>query len=340
MYNGLKWMPDPRSLRPQAYERGATSVLVLVSGTFSGRTFSMSKPFSLWQQWQTAIRVVVWLSLSICVVLSNKWLVDDMGFAYRETPQFLIFFDAETIFEAPFLATCHMLFGALVSSFLQSCTSLPARKPTSIGTPQYLSLITPLAFFFIMSIVCGNEAMAHISITMIQILKGMSPVIVYVITLCFGMSKFNVQRAVALLMVSLGVFVASSKSLRTSSYGIFIQLMGVAALFHHLAPFCAFLGAVNTLFTTVPTVADLARVWKILLFSCTLTSALNISTLSLIKGTSSVYLSACGVIKDISLMAASSIIWRTKLDVREAVGYGAAFFGLIMYHHLSHQSRI
>ncbi|QRD89443.1 triose-phosphate transporter family-domain-containing protein [Aspergillus flavus] len=306
----------------------------------------MSKPFSLWQQWQTAIRVVVWLSLSICVVLSNKWLVDDMGFAYP-----------------PFLATCHMLFGALVSSFLQSCTSLPARKPTSIGTPQYLSLITPLAFFFIMSIVCGNEAMAHISITMIQILKGMSPVIVYVITLCFGMSKFNVQRAVALLMVSLGVFVASSKSLRTSSYGIFIQLMGVgadslrlalmqriltahdesfdpAALFHHLAPFCAFLGAVNTLFTTVPTVADLARVWKILLFSCTLTSALNISTLSLIKGTSSVYLSACGVIKDISLMAASSIIWRTKLDVREAVGYGAAFFGLIMYHHLSHQSRI
>ncbi|KJK65759.1 Triose-phosphate Transporter family protein [Aspergillus parasiticus SU-1] len=198
---------------------------------------------------------------------------------------------------------------------------------------------------------------------MIQILKGMSPVVVYVVTLCFGMSQFNVKRAVALLMVSLGVVVASSKSLRTSSYGIFIQLMGVgadslrlalmqriltahdesfdpAALFHHLAPFCAFLGAINTLFTTVPTVADLTRVWKILFFSCTLTSALNISTLSLIKGTSSVYLSACGVIKDISLMAASSIIWRTKFDAREIVGYGAAFFGLIMYHHLSHQSRI
>jgi hypothetical protein len=199
-----------------------------------------------------------------------------------------------------------MLFGTLVSSVLRAWTGLFTRKTLDMSTREYLYLIVPVALFLNLSIICGNEAMAYISITMIQTLKGTSPVTVYLATLLFGMSRFETQRAAVLLIISLGICVASYRSIQTSWYGVAVQFMGIGSdslrlvlmqrildayvglfdpstLFYHLAPVCALLGAVFTLFTAVPSIVELANVWKILLLNCALTSALNLSGLVVVS---------------------------------------------------------
>ncbi|KAH1268839.1 hypothetical protein KXW98_007199 [Aspergillus fumigatus] len=301
------------------------------------------KPSALSPRWENVVRVIVWLSLSMCVVLSNKWLVDELDFA-------------------TFLATCHMLFGTLVSSVMRSWTGLFARKTLDVSTRQYLHLILPVALFLNLSIICGNEAMAYLSITMIQTLKGTSPITVYLTSLLLGMSRFETQRAAALFIISVGICVASYRSIQTSWYGVSVQLMGVGSdslrlvlmqkildayagsfdpstLFYHLTPACAFLGAMFTLFTAVPSIVELVSVWRVLLLNCALTSALNLTGLVVIKNTSSLSLSVCGILKDVFLITASWIIWRTSFDLREIVGYLTAVGGLFLCGRLSMRSR-
>lgn len=101
--------------------------------------------------------------------------------------------ESNTNFIATFLATCHMLFSTLVSSVMRSWTGLFARKIIDISTHQYLHLILPMALFLNLSIICGNKAMAYLSIMMIQTLKGTSPIMVYLTSLLLGMSRFKTQ---------------------------------------------------------------------------------------------------------------------------------------------------
>ncbi|KAH1273539.1 hypothetical protein KXV52_009353 [Aspergillus fumigatus] len=321
------------------------------------------KPSALSPRWENVVRVIVWLSLSMCVVLSNKWLVDELDFAFREIIMCMEELpESNTNFVATFLATCHMLFGTLVSSVMRSWTGLFARKTLDVSTRQYLHLILPVALFLNLSIICGNEAMAYLSITMIQTLKGTSPITVYLTSLLLGMSRFETQRAAALFIISVGICVASYRSIQTSWYGVSVQLMGVGSdslrlvlmqkildayagsfdpstLFYHLTPACAFLGAMFTLFTAVPSIVELVSVWRVLLLNCALTSALNLTGLVVIKNTSSLSLSVCGILKDVFLITASWIIWRTSFDLREIVGYLTAVGGLFLCGRLSMRSR-
>jgi hypothetical protein len=52
-----------------------------------------------------------------------------------------------------------------------------------------------------------------------------------------------------------------------------------STLFYHLTPACAFLGAMFTLFTAVPSIIKLISVWRVLLLNYALTSALNLTSL-------------------------------------------------------------
>jgi hypothetical protein len=57
-----------------------------------------------------------------------------------------------------------------------------------------------------------------------------------------------------------------------------------------------------------------------------------------IKNTSSLSLSVCGILKDVFLIGASWIIWRTNFELREIVGYLTAVGGLFLCGRLSIRS--
>ncbi|CDM36167.1 Domain of unknown function DUF250 [Penicillium roqueforti FM164] len=283
---------------------------------------------SSWERQGSVIRVSMWLFLSVSVVLSNKWLVTDMNFKFPAYPAFL--------------ATSHMLFGTIAISVLNGLRPTSSLVVTDMTLRKYASIIIPVAVALNTSIICGNEAVAYISITMIQILKGLSPVTVYMMSLFLGITQFSRMITTTLLLISLGIFLASFQSVQTDLYGISAQLIGIVSdssrlvlmqkiftshpftfdpptLFYHLAPFCALLGAIITAFTSFPTTLELQNVWAMLLLNCTLTSMLNLAGLFVIQKTSSLTLSLCGISKDIFLITATTLIWKTEIKTLEII---------------------
>lgn len=199
-----------------------------------------------------------------------------------------------------------MLFGTLVTSILKYLAPNFSFEIIDMTFHEHMCLIIPVAFFLNASIICGNEAVAYISITMIQILKGLSPVMVYLISLLLGAAQFSAKITGTLLLISLGIFVASSQYIQTDLYGISAQSIGIvsdscrlvlmqklltsrkftfdpATLFYHLAPFCALLGAMTRVFTPFPTISEVRDVWAALLLNCTFTSMLNLSGLFVVS---------------------------------------------------------
>ena len=267
-----------------------------------------------------------------------------------------------------------MLFGTIATSVLKGVRPTSSLAVTDLTLRKYVSIIIPVAVVLNTSIICGNEAVAYISITMIQILKGLSPVTVYMMSLFLGITQFSRMITTTLLLISLGIFLASFQSVQTDLYGISAQLIGIVSdssrlvlmqkiftshpstfdpptLFHHLAPFCALLGAIITAFTSFPTFLEIQNVWAMLLLNCTLTSILNLAGLlavskiifqyrmwlmfAQIQKTSSLALSLCGISKDIFLIIATTMIWKTEIKTLEIIGYMMAIIGLILYQKCS-----
>ncbi|GJC81779.1 putative sugar phosphate/phosphate translocator At4g32390 [Colletotrichum liriopes] len=58
---------------------------------------------------------------------------------------------------------------------------------------------------------------------------------------------------------------------------------------------------------------------------------LNVSSVFLIGKTSGLVMTLTGILKNILLIGASVIIWKTNISFMQFVGYGVALFGLVVY---------
>ncbi|KAI9807748.1 MAG: hypothetical protein M1826_004458 [Phylliscum demangeonii] len=288
-----------------------------------------------------ALYVIAWITLSSTVILFNKWILDTAKFHFPIL-----------------LTTWHLGFATLMTQILaRTTTLLDDRKTVKMTGRIYLRAILPIGIFFSLSLICGNLTYLYLSVAFIQMLKATTPVAVIVASWAMGLSRPNFQTLFNVSFIVLGVVLASFGEIEFVLIGFLFQVGGIIfeairlvlvqrllsgaeykmnplVSLYYFAPICAIINGIVSLIFEVPKL-HAADIWNVgvwtLLVNAMLAFALNVSAVFLIGKTSSLVLTLCGVLKDILLVAASMLIWGTRVMPLQMIGYSVALGGLIYY---------
>ncbi|KAM3545544.1 hypothetical protein ARSEF1564_001538 [Beauveria bassiana] len=285
--------------------------------------------------------ILNWILFSNATILFNKWLLDTAGFRY------------------PIILTCwHLIFATGATQILARTTSLlESRKSLPINGRMYIRTIVPIGILYTGSLVFSNLVYLYLSVAFTQMLKAGSPVAVLFTSWAFGVAEPNLAKFINILVIVIGVAVASFGEINFSLIGFIYQMLGIifeavrlvmiqvmltaegmkmdplVALYYY-APVCAFFNIFVALFTELPTFKydDLVNTGFTMLFlNASVAFMLNIASVFLIGKTSGLVLTLTGILKAILLVAVSVVIWKTPITLLQAVGYGIALLGLSYY---------
>lgn len=288
-----------------------------------------------------AFYVIVWISLSSSVILFNKWILSTLGFQY------------------PILLTSwHLIFATVMTQIMAKTTTLlDGRKTVKMTGKVYLRAIVPIGAFFSLSLICGNLTYLYLSVSFIQMLKATTPVAVLIAGWILGIEKPDIKKLGNVSFIVIGVILASFGEIEFVLIGFIYQMGGIAfeavriclvqrllngsefkmdplVSLYYFAPICAVMNLTVALFWEVPQVkmAEIYAVGLSTFFAnACVAFLLNVSVVFLIGKTSGLVLTLCGVLKDILLVAASMLIWGTRLSGLQVFGYSIAIMGMLYY---------
>lgn len=288
-----------------------------------------------------AFYIALWIAMSASVILFNKWVL------------------ATAKFDFPlFLTTWHMVFATAMTQVLARTTStLDSRLKVPMDGPTYMRAIVPIGVMFSLSLICGNLAYLYLSVSFIQMLKATNVVATLIATWAFGMVAPSMKTLANVLIIVIGVGIASFGELKFDMIGFLVQCAGIIAealrlvmvqrllssaefkmdplvSVYYYAPACAAINGFFTLFIEFPrlTMADIYSVGIFtLLANAFIAFCLNVSVVLLIGKTSAVVLTMAGVLKDILLVVASMAIFGDPVTLQQYFGYSIALVGLTYY---------
>lgn len=288
-----------------------------------------------------AVYVIVWISLSSSVILFNKWILSTLNFHY------------------PILLTSwHLVFATFMTQVMaRTTTLLDGRKTVKMTGRVYLRAIVPIGIFFSLSLICGNLTYLYLSVSFIQMIKAFTPVAVLIAGWVLQIEPVDLKKLGNVSLIVIGVALASYGELDFVLVGFLYQVGGIVfeairiclvqrllngsefkmdplVSLYYFAPVCAVMNLTVALFWEVPkvTMTEVYAVglWTFFANACC-AFLLNVSVVFLIGKTSGLVLTLCGVLKDVLLVAASMLIWGTKISGLQAFGYSIALMGMIYY---------
>lgn len=159
--------------------------------------------------------LVNWLIQAICMITFNKYLFSVLKFNF---PCLLILW--------------HMISSTILTQILSKidCNDynfLPAVREGKINWTTYLKTFIPMGIFFSLNLVLSNMAYKYISIGYIQMLKAIQPLPLLTMSILVGRSQPSLTQFSFVLVISLGVVIATLGELRFNLLGFLLQLMGV-----------------------------------------------------------------------------------------------------------------
>ncbi|RGP81442.1 duf250 domain membrane protein [Fusarium longipes] len=295
------------------------------------------KPSSL----KVGLYMVAWIVSSNITILFNKWLLDTAGFKY---PILLV--------------TWHLIFATFVTQILAHTTSyLDSRHELPNTWDFFLTTVLPIGIVSSGSLVASNFVYLYLSVAVIQMLKAASPVSVLLVSWLFGVIDPTIGKIVNILVIAMGVAIASAGMIEFSMIGFFFQMGGLAfeavrvvmtqvmlngeglkmnamVGLYYYAPVVAALNLVVACVIEIPyfDMADLHRVgYSMLLLNAAVAFTLNFTSMVLIGKTSGLVMSLSGIFKNILLVICSVLIWHVTITPIQLLGYSITLCALIYY---------
>ncbi|KAK2062870.1 triose-phosphate transporter [Colletotrichum caudatum] len=288
-----------------------------------------------------AFFIASWIFFSNLTILFNKWLLDTAGFTV-------------------ILTWWHLVFSTLATQILARTTSLiDGRHKVKMTGRVYLRAVVPIGLLYSGSLVCSNLVYLYLSVSFIQMLKAGAPVAVLFTSWVWGVADPSMKTLYNILLIVAGVALASFGEIEFSWIGFIFQMGGIIfeairlvmiqvllkgdenaqrmdplVSLYYYAPVCAvmnFFVAWASEFGTFK-FEDLQKTGIImLLLNAGVAFMLNVSSVFLIGKTSGLVMTLTGILKNILLIVASVIIWKTNITFMQFVGYAIALFGLVVY---------
>uniref|UniRef100_A0A061RF95 Plastidic phosphate translocator-like protein n=1 Tax=Tetraselmis sp. GSL018 TaxID=582737 RepID=A0A061RF95_9CHLO len=283
--------------------------------------------------------VAIWIGLSGAVILFNKWILAFYGFPYPI---------ALTMMHMGFCST--VAFVMIKTGFVKGC---------DIGMETYLKAVAPIGLLYSGVLWLGNAAYLYLSVSFIQMLKALMPVAVFCVGNVFGTEKFDWSTLSNMIVISIGVCIASFGEINFVVAGVVMQLMSIVmessrltlvqlllqsrglklnpiTSLYYISPACfVFLSIPFALYEAPRMMSDTN--WKfgfwIMLLNCVVAFGLNLAVFLLIGKTSALTMNIAGVVKDWMLIGLSVALYSAPVTKVNLIGYGISFLAVGWYNY-------
>ncbi|KAL9247836.1 hypothetical protein vseg_021221 [Gypsophila vaccaria] len=236
-----------------------------------------------------------------------------------------------------------------------------------MSTSYYLKSVLPIGALYALSLWSSNSAYIYLSVSFIQMLKALMPVMVYTLNLLMKTHKFEARVMSNMVLISIGVAIAAYGEARFDAYGVSLQMLALlfestrlvlvdmllkskgislnpVTSLYYVAPACLLFLIVPWVLVEYPVLMDKKpsddgfRVdYLIFGTNCICAFGLNLAVFLLVGKTSALTMNVAGVVKDWLLIFFSwSVIKDTVTEVN-LVGYVLAFLGVLYYKGLGFQ---
>ena len=297
-------------------------------------------PLTAWQQAAKAyFYVTVWMTISMSVILFNKYILAYSGFKYPIA-----------------LTMWHMVFCTAVSTVLVRGTG--TTKRLHMPRKEYVNRVVPIGALYAASLWLSNSAYLHLSVSFIQMTKALMPGLVYACGVAFGTEKLARVTTLNMLIIAVGVAIAAYGEIDFVWIGVIEQLsalvfeamrlmlvqvlitkqgygMNPIQSLYYVSPACAACLVLPFAFVELPEILNdvgLVIDYPMLLLNALTAFALNLAVFLLIGKTSALTMNIAGVIKDWMLIFASQHLFGNAVSFLNYVGYVIAFLSVGMYN--------
>ncbi|KAF7845414.1 putative sugar phosphate/phosphate translocator [Senna tora] len=292
--------------------------------------------------WSTIAAVISWYSSNIGVLLLNKYLLTNYGFAYPV-----------------FLTLCHMTACSVLSYIAVSVMDVVPFQ--SIQSRTQLVKICGLSVVFCFSVVCGNISLKYIPVSFNQAIGATTPFFTAVFAYLVSRKREAWITYGTLVPVVAGVIIATGGEPSFHLFGFLICVSATAArafksvlqgillssegeklnsmnLLMYMAPIAmvvllpaAILMEDKVIWITIEIARNDIRVVWLLLFSSSLAFFVNLTNFLVTKHTSPLTLQVLGNAKGAVAVGVSILVFKNPVSVVGMMGYGLTVIGVILY---------
>jgi len=261
-------------------------------------------------------------------------------------------------FVAP-LMLWHMLLAVVFTNVLRVIAPqlMPAAAKNEVSFASYMKNIAPIGVCMAGSMILSNAAYVYLSVGYIQMVKSCTSGIVYMFAVLVGQELFDGQCLGSLLLICGGVAAASLGEIGFNIIGFTLQFSAVVAEslrlvilkalvsssgikldsmsgLYYYAPTC-FVAILATLSLRVEGAVPWQKAWElfpVLLASGLLALALQLTVLVFLKQASGTTYAVSGILKDVVLIASSSVYYAHPVTGIQIAGYCVSLCGLTLFN--------
>ncbi|KAK9741829.1 hypothetical protein RND81_03G131600 [Saponaria officinalis] len=292
--------------------------------------------------------VTIWILLSGSVIIFNKYILD------------------KKLYNWPFplsLTMIHMGFSSILSFLLIKVFKL-CELPNNMSTSYYFSSIVPIGVLYALSLWSSNSAYIYLSVSFIQMLKALMPVMVYTLNVFLKTQRFEAKIMTNMIVISIGVAIAAYGEAKFDIYGVLLQIVALVfestrlvlidmllkskginlnpvTSLYYIAPSCF-------VFLSIPWfLVEFPILWRktvgfevdfvVFTSNCVCAFGLNLAVFLLVGKTSALTMNVAGVVKDWLLIAISWSVIKDTITEVNLMGYFLAFLGVLYYKGLGFQ---
>ena len=280
-----------------------------------------------------------WIFLSSSIILYNHHIIRERGFRFPLT-----------------LVSIHQAFTFVAALACSSGRCLPMKE---------LRTLCGLASLFAINLWSSNEAYAHMTVALIQMLKASTPCTVLVVSFALGIERVRADLVGVIATIALGVWLSAyhDDTLGRDMTGILVQTLAILAESLRLAATKLLLSStaiapmVTVLYMALFSLVFLLPVWcatelptlrafefaplralgpMVIISNGINAFLLNVASIHLIHVTSALTLNVCGIVKDFLLITYSIVVSHASISRIQCIGYLVSTIGIAAYTAIKH----
>lgn len=280
-----------------------------------------------------------WSLVSGLIIILNNWIMHYDGFPFPIT-----------------LSATGPLFSWVVAALLVLTGHTELERQMTLKT--WFRNIFPIGFFTAVTYATGNELYMFLSVSFIQMMKSLSPIVVLFLLVLFRLDVITYPKLCGVLLMTIGMVIACYTEPAFSAKGLVLMFVGEAAeamrmvFFQHLLGAQQF-GLIEGLFYTCPanffflcigiavfeerSLTEREHYSRVLenpapyLLVSSLGFLVILTTLGVIQVCGSLTFKAAGQARNVGIICFSVLAFGDKVTAQQAVGYTINLVGFAVY---------